>query len=106
MCSLHKNSFKTPLLSLDTRIFDIKDHLVSRKKQAPLSTTIGNGELMHECLPKHSLAWDQQKRNKKRHRRRRYEENSEYVERSPAGTKKIIARAHHHPVVATPGSSG
>ena len=35
----------------------------AQKKQVPFSMAIGNGELMHECFPKHP-AWEQQDRNK------------------------------------------
>ena len=31
-----------------------KDYFASRKKKVPFSMAIGNGELMHECFPKHS----------------------------------------------------
>ena len=65
MRSFHKIFFKTPLLALDCRILDlyIIDHLISRKKQAPLSMAIGNGKLIHECPPKHSCM-EQQEQNK------------------------------------------
>ena len=30
------------------------DYFASRKKKVTFSMAIGNGELMHECFPKHS----------------------------------------------------
>ena len=41
------------IVNVDKRLFDLKDHLVSRKNKVLFSMAIGNSELMHECFSKH-----------------------------------------------------
>ena len=60
-----------------------------RKKEVPFSMTIGNGELMQECFPKHSRM-DQQEWHKTK-RQNTDEESKEggmSMERSKADTKE------------------
>ena len=42
------------IVNFDRRLFDHFDHVVSQKKEDTIQG-IGNGELMYECFPKHSL---------------------------------------------------
>ena len=74
----------------DRRLFDHFDYVVSPKKKVPFSIAIGNGELMHECFPKHSRREQQEENNKET------DEDSEKrgvsVERRKASKKKKKSR--------------
>ena len=46
------SSSRICLIALSLQLFIA---FTERKKKVPFSMAIGNGELMHECFPKHSL---------------------------------------------------
>ena len=68
------------------------DYFASGKKQVSFSMAIGNGELMHECFPKHSrmgtaiMKYDNETEEVKK--------RGVSMERCKAGTKKAFPTAY------------
>ena len=44
--------------------FQLFTAFTERKKKVPFSVAMGNGELMHDCFPKHSRTARKQERNR------------------------------------------